>query len=146
MTNTAAAIIPLERPRYARPMLPHSRSDLAYFTMKKAILLRPIEILEQRIAPATLMFTDVDGDSVTVTTSKGTDGALSSVAHFAASGGGQVLQLLSLTTNPVFQGTDLSILVTGNNAGHVDVGFIDATNLDLGIGHHRGGSRQDRRR
>ncbi len=100
--------------------------------MKKAILLRPIEILEQRIAPATLMFTDVDGDGVTVTTSKGTDAALSSVAHFAASGGGQVLQLLSLTTNPVFQGTDLSILVTGNNAGHVDVGFIDATNLDLG--------------
>ncbi len=100
---------------------------------KKAPSHRIVEILEQRIAPAAMItFTDVDGDTVTVSSSKGANADLTAAAHFAASGGGQTLQLLDLTSNSIFKGTNLSITVTSNTTGHVDVGLIDATNLDLG--------------
>jgi hypothetical protein len=88
-----------------------------------------IEPLESRIAPASLTFVDVDGDQVTITTSKGSDADLAAAASVV----GNVLQLLDLSGNSVFKGTDLSIEVTTTAGdGSVNIGYIDATGLDLG--------------
>ncbi len=102
--------------------------------MKKAIFHPAVEVLEDRIAPATLTFVDMDGDTVTIKTSKGTNADLAAAAHFSpvAWSSAKVLSQLALSSNHVFQGTSLSILVTSNPAGHVDIGQIDATGLDLG--------------
>ena len=75
---------------------------------------------------------DVDGEEVTVTTSKGTDEALLDAATLTASGGGQILRLLDLSSNPAFKGTHISITTDGTGDGLVAVGYIDATGLDLG--------------
>jgi len=99
--------------------------------MKKAILHSSVEALEHRIAPASITFVDAAGDTVTIKTSKGTNDDLTAAATFAPSGSGQVLELLSLASNPVFQNTTLSITLA-NASSHVDIGFIDATGLDLG--------------
>lgn len=100
-----------------------------------ATFFRPssIEPLESRIAPASLIFTDVDGDVVTITTSKGADADLTAAAHLVASGSGQQLQLLDLTAK-VFQGSTLTIdsVAEGGGDGFVNVGAVDATNRDLG--------------
>lgn len=93
----------------------------------------PIEILEERIAPAVLFhYVDVDGDDVTMKISKGhpSDLALTFDAN------GHQLEKVDLT-NPVFKGADVSI--TGKHSpgnggdGFVNVGYIDATGVDLGV-------------
>jgi len=106
-----------------------------------------IEPLESRIAPAAVFtFTDVDGDRVTVKTSKGTNDQLAAVItpYLVSSGllGGKELQRISLTSNPsVFAGTDLTVtavpqvLAPGESKsgdGSVDIGFIDSSNINLG--------------
>jgi hypothetical protein len=81
-----------------------------------------------------LTLTDIDGDSVTIKTSKGTSADLAAAVTKTLSGLGEQIQTINLT-NSVFEGTTLSI--TGkrtNNSGDgfVNVGFIDATGIDLG--------------
>ncbi len=90
-----------------------------------------IEFLENRIAPAAVFtFTDVDGDLVKVTTSKGTNLQLADALTLV---GGQ-LQKIDLTTT-AFAGTNLTVAVTTRGEagdGAVHVGFIDATGSTLG--------------
>jgi hypothetical protein len=85
-----------------------------------------IETLEPRIAPAALIFNDVDGDTVTINTTAGDVSARGTVV------GGQ-LQLLDLT-DASFQGASISVKVAkaGGGDGLVNIGRIDATSRDLG--------------
>jgi hypothetical protein len=97
-----------------------------------------VEILEARIAPAGVFtFLDTDGDTVTVSSTRGTSADLAAAVQpfLNPSGGGFQLQKVALSGAPaVFRGTTLVISAapsfTGN--GFVDVGHIDATGLDLG--------------
>jgi hypothetical protein len=92
------------------------------------------EPLEERIAPAaTFTFMDVDGDSVTITTSKGTDAQLQTAAVLAPSGAGMQLQALQFANLGAFEDADVTIDATqaGGGDGFVNVGYIDATNIDL---------------
>ena len=95
-----------------------------------------VEPLEARIAPAAVVtFTDVDGDLVTVSSSKGTHDQL-----VAATGGvnglnDHVLQTLDLTTSADFNGANISIIATpkaGKGDGFVNVGYINASGRVLG--------------
>lgn len=105
-----------------------------------------IEPLEPRIAPASIFtYTDVDGDLVTVTISKGTTGD----ANFVRVGAGpfetsQQLQTIDLLGHHVFDGANITVAATpqdlnGDGVMHGDglanVGFIDASGgggIDLG--------------
>lgn len=96
-------------------------------------LLRGLESLEARLVLAgQVNFTDVDGDAVTVKSSKGTTADLQAAVVLQASGVGNQLRAINLTA-PVFQGTTLSVTVKANGAtdGRVHVGQIDATGRDL---------------
>jgi hypothetical protein len=90
-----------------------------------------IEVLEPRIAPAAVFtYNDIDGDTVTVTTSKGTSEQLENVASFVDG------RLQLILTNIAFQGTNVSIVakrhpVAGGD-GFVNVEMINATGRDLG--------------
>jgi len=91
------------------------------------------EPLESRLALAGLVtFTDVDGDLVTVRSSKGTNADLQAALVLQASGMGSQLRAVQLTA-AIFQGTKLSITAKPNatSDGRVDVGEIDATGRDL---------------
>ena len=102
-------------------------------TMKTPLLL---EHLEPRIAPAGMViFTDIDGDQVTVKSSKGDDAQLSASLTKASIGVvGEQLQIVDLASNPVFAGTALSITAkpgaTGGD-GFVNVGFVNAGGMDI---------------
>lgn len=89
-----------------------------------------IEPLEARIAPASLTFTDVDGDNVVITTSTG---ALTLGGNVIVNGGR--LETLVLT-DAAFQGANVSIVATpdptGGGDGRVRVGSIEASGRDLG--------------
>ena len=120
-----------------------------------------IEILEQRIAPAavldarTLLFTDTDGDAVTVTFSKdvflGTlaqrDATANLVFKFDVgtvaneTAAEQQLQLIDFTkfsssvlTGSVASGASMTITATAGvgGDGFVDVGAIKGTGISLG--------------
>lgn len=100
--------------------------------------LRPsIEPLEARIAPAGVFtFVDTDGDAVTVSSSRGTNADLAAVIQpfLSASGLGFQLQKVALNTAPaIFKGTTLVISAApaGGGNGFVDVGYVDATGIDL---------------
>lgn len=91
-----------------------------------------LETLEERIAPASAVFTDVDGDEITITTSKGTKALIE-----AAVTGGNAAEIknIDFTTNPIFKGTDVKVVVTARGAqgdGLANVWKIDSTNQDLG--------------
>jgi hypothetical protein len=91
-----------------------------------------VELLEPRLAPASVLtFTDVDGDKVTITASRGD---ISGKATFANVGAGQQLQVLDLT-DAAFQGANIRTAVTRAGAGDglVNIGRINATGRDLGI-------------
>lgn len=94
-----------------------------------------LEPLEARIAPASLTFLDVDGDSVTIAVSKGPAlvvGTNVTLSSGSASVPG-VLQKLTLT-DALFGGASVSFAVrkAAGGDGLVNVGFIDATGVDLG--------------
>ncbi|HEV7404707.1 MAG TPA: hypothetical protein VGO11_17330, partial [Chthoniobacteraceae bacterium] len=90
-----------------------------------------LEILEQRIAPAAVYtYTNPEGGTVKITTSKGTYDELTDAMSFNGSGGGMYLGKLDLASHPIFRGTDLVFEVTG--AGTADVTLLDAHGLDLG--------------
>ncbi|MEA3188080.1 MAG: hypothetical protein QOD99_1910 [Chthoniobacter sp.] len=98
----------------------------------------PLEILEARIAPAAVFhLIDVDGDLVTIQTSKGFKNDLSAVVSLGPVNGfgGQSINVINLGTNPVFDGTDLIVKARpGPNGGDgfVNVATIGASGLDLG--------------
>lgn len=106
-----------------------------------------LEPLEARLAPAaTFGYLDVDGDIVTVTTSKGTNQDLANIiAPYLSNEGvasGKELQRIDFSQNPAaFEHTDLRVTARRGPSGGdglVNVGYIDATdtdgggNLDLG--------------
>lgn len=92
-----------------------------------------IEPLEARIAPASVTFTDVDGQIATVVSSLGSASALENALVLAAEGSGFRLQKLDLAGEPAFEGAKIKILKgTRDDAAVVDVGYIDATGIDLG--------------
>jgi len=103
-----------------------------------------IELLESRIAPAavtfvnakTATFTDVDGDTVTVSLSKSvfTTGNVESILQTSASGSGYQLEKINLApVKSKAKGANLTVSVTttvGN--GSVNVGYLDSYGADLG--------------
>lgn len=93
-----------------------------------------IEPLENRIAPATFQFTDIDGILVTITSSKGSDANLQQVAILATEGSGQELRELRLSDLPdVFSGANLSIIKgEADDTQFVNIGFINGFGVDLG--------------
>lgn len=99
--------------------------------MKTNDVLLLLEPLEDRIAPASMLsFTDVDGDQVTIKTTKGD---LTGHATLSDGGSGQQLEILDLTDNS-FAGTNLTISVkkvTGGD-GFANLGFLNAAGNDLG--------------
>ncbi len=94
-----------------------------------------IEPLESRIAPAAVFsFTDVDGDVVKITASKGTNADLASAAHISL-GQLQSLDLSAATFGAEFSHANVTITATpgmSGGDGQVNVGFINATGSDLG--------------
>ena len=99
-----------------------------------------IELLESRIAPAAMVhFIDVDGDAVTIKTSKGTTADLMAVVMTSvppgAVPGGVQIDNISLTFIAVFDGTDLSVTAKPGPLGGdglVNVAIINATSQNLG--------------
>lgn len=90
-----------------------------------------LELLEDRLAPASALdFTDVDGDRVLVTSTRGDLKA--KLATFAATGAGVQLQALDLTGSD-FQGAAIATRVTRvpGGDGLVNIGHIYATGRDL---------------
>src|SRR5262249_25573729 len=85
-----------------------------------------LEALEPRYAPATLAYTDVDGDKVTITSSVGR------LAGRATIVGGQ-LQMLDLS-DPSFRLADItfSVVKVANGDGRANVGYINGDGRDLG--------------
>lgn len=95
-----------------------------------------LEVLESRIAPASLTFTDLDGDDVVITASG--SGALTLGGNVIVSNViGSQTQIFTLDlTDAAFQGANVSIIAKRNPTtggdGLVNVGLIDATGRDLG--------------
>ena len=134
----------MDQPRPVRANGVGRRSRSAAFQASRAMrfALR-VETLESRLTPAAVFtYTDVDGDSVTVRTNRGTDAELAAIISLAPEGIGQELQRIDFSLNaPVFAGTNLSVTARRTAAagdGRVNVGYIDAsftdggTSLDLG--------------
>lgn len=89
-----------------------------------------IEPLETRIAPAGIFtYIDVDGDKVTIKTTKGDNDALALAAKVV---NGQ-LQLLDLSASIFAQtGVTISVVKVAGGDGFANVGAIKATDRDLG--------------
>ncbi|GAB4169390.1 MAG: hypothetical protein Fur0032_07900 [Terrimicrobiaceae bacterium] len=100
----------------------------------------PLELLEPRIAPASLTFVDADGDNVVVLTSKGSNSELAAAAVLTETSPGSgrfQLEALDLGANPVFSKTTLQVMATRapgdwTGDGLVHVGRIDAAGIVLG--------------
>ena len=94
-----------------------------------------IEALESRIAPAVIVtFTDVDGDLVTISSSKGTHDQLVAATGGMAGLDDHRLQTLDLSTTADFDGAAISITAkpqAGKGDSFVNVGYIDATSRVL---------------
>lgn len=91
-----------------------------------------LEILEDRIAPASVTFTDVDGDIVTVNTNKGAQQHLQDAVTAAVDNMGQ---MKTLNLDSAFAGANLKIAVTSKAAagdGQANVWAINAAGIDLG--------------
>lgn len=112
-------------------------------SIRMKTLVPVIEALEPRIAPSvvilnshTATYTDVDGDLVTIKVSKGTlnDNVFTSTINMG--GGGpppEQLEEIDLTQGSGFNGANLTISVVQNGGdGFANIGFINATGIDLG--------------
>lgn len=89
-----------------------------------------LEPLEARIAPASAVFTDVDGDKITVAISKAK--TTNDVTAVVTGGSNSEISKIDLTS---FAGTDIQVSVTQRGAagdGLANAWFIDATGKDLG--------------
>lgn len=101
---------------------------------KPAFFRSSVEVLESRIAPAAVFtFTDTDGDTVTVKTTKGTNLDLPGILHRGPGGVGEQLQVVDLR-DAKWAGTKLTITATkpDGSPSTVDVGYVNATGNDLG--------------
>lgn len=90
-----------------------------------------LEPLEARIAPASAVFTDADGDIVKVTTTKGTNADLQALVDT----GNDMGQMKTLDLTSTYAGSDVKFSVTSRGAsgdGLVNVWHIKATGFDLG--------------
>jgi hypothetical protein len=102
-----------------------------------------IEALEDRIAPAaifinatTATYTDTNGDHVTVKFSKPllTAGNVDNVLVTGASGLGEQLEMIDLTgVATAAQGTSIVLKFSHGGDVRANVGFINATGVDLGL-------------
>ena len=93
-----------------------------------------IELLEARIAPASLTFTDVDGDLVHVTVSgSATTAQLDAAVHRVPSGAGFEITSVAFGGRSVFKNADITIVadLAGGGDGLVNVGRINARGIDL---------------
>src|SRR5262245_38936665 len=103
-----------------------------------------LELLESRLTPtAFFTYTDVDGDPVTVTTSRGTNADLAAILVFSEKAGPRQLQTIDFAArSAVFAGTDLTVTTTGKpipgGNSSANVGYIHATGTDLGAIRIRG--------
>ena len=107
-----------------------------------ALAFSAIELLEPRIAPAALVqITDIDGDTVLIKTSKGTNAQLTAALKLSGMGLTGTIREIDFSTVPLvnganpFSGTDLTISVIAQGAtgnGRVNVGYIDAAPTDGG--------------
>ena len=80
-------------------------------------------------------FTDVDGDRVTVKSSKGGLSAVMFQLTNSGTVGGQQLERLDLTSLGTAAGSDITISAKRSEAGgdgFIHIGFLDATGVDLG--------------
>jgi hypothetical protein len=103
----------------------------------------PAELLESRIAPAALLpggksmtYTDVDGDLVKVTITKGTLAEADFTFNNAfGTAGSQQLQVVNFGADLDKAGTNLIFTVVrkGTGDGFAHVGAITATGVDLGV-------------
>lgn len=96
-----------------------------------------IERFESRDVPGVLNLVDVDGDLVTVATTKGNDAQLASAVVRIPAGvpGGQKIFQINLFANAVFDTADLTVTAKPGPLGGdglVNVGDINAAGLDLG--------------
>lgn len=96
-----------------------------------------IELLESRIAPATFVspyavtYTDVDGDLVKIKSSKPLFPDHSGLT-FTPSGEGEELTMWSLGRSAADAALKVKVIETGTSGdGSVNVGFIDASGVDL---------------
>jgi hypothetical protein len=83
----------------------------------------------------TATYTDTDGDKVTVTISKGALSASMFNLRKEGPNNGSILQTLDLTLNPDIAGAKVTISAKSSSLGgdgFVNVGYIDATDIDLG--------------
>lgn len=91
-----------------------------------------VETLEARIAPASMNFTDADGDIITVTTTKGT---ADDIFGAVTGGNNAEIQKIDLHSNSVFAGTSIKVFVSGKAAGGdgmANVWWVDAAGVDVG--------------
>jgi hypothetical protein len=95
-----------------------------------------VEPLESRIAPASLTFTDVDGDNVTITTTGAGTLTLGGNVIVSPLPGAQTQHVTLDLTDAAFQGANVSIVATRDPVkggdGLVNIGSIDAGGRDLG--------------
>jgi hypothetical protein len=98
-----------------------------------------IEALELRIAPATLVtpgtvsFTDIDGDTVVVKTTRGTFDLMTDFEFMDFGGGREQLAFLNLSASE-FDGARIKVFVSERGAesdGLVNVGYINGGSIDL---------------
>lgn len=95
-----------------------------------------LERLEARIAPATLLnprtvtYIDPDGDTVRVTTSKGT-WDLTTDFVFVPAGVGEQLQRIDVARKAEFIGAKITVSAQGPGDGFAHVEFVNATGIDL---------------
>lgn len=129
-----------------------SETNQKHSMKKNAPYIPSLEILEARIAPATLLnhrtlsFFDIDGDAVTVTFSKPVldQTTANNVFHFSHGGFGdsfsyqqlQAIDLTALAKATAATGADITVSAklstTGGGDGFADIGYINATGIDLG--------------
>ena len=95
-----------------------------------------IEVLEARIAPASISLLDVDGDLVVIATTKGTaadlDAVLGTSVPMGSVPGGVAITVIDLATRPVFDGTNISVTAKPGplgGDGFVTVGAITGHNF-----------------
>jgi hypothetical protein len=87
----------------------------------------------------TATFEDVDGDTVTIKTDKGKFNSANPAENFttvAGPQGGLILQAITIANDPDFIGKKASITITaqpsdGDGDGFVDIGYLNATGVDL---------------
>lgn len=94
-----------------------------------------LAVAPEPIAGKTATFRDVDGDIITITTSKGSFAAENFTTTPAGAAGGVQLQSINFLGNTDFDGANITISAKRGplgGDGFVNLGFLDAAGIDLG--------------